>query len=192
MRRTAVLVSFLVSSFFAIATVANIFANQDEDPWKKFERKGGRQERAQVIQLQDYELTAQDIAEGRNLKLYEQGGHLNCFSHIPVGTRKEADEIARRAGKRVAAARRFILSHWDEHRRGYIRLSFDSVDANATSHIFIEPDSGGKWQVIWRIVRSSNEITTIPILRSVIRDSTENKLGQLIFKDSEGDELKRL
>ncbi|MBS1840751.1 MAG: hypothetical protein JSS69_08710 [Acidobacteria bacterium] len=176
----------------AISTTSRVPQDQSEDPWKKFQRKGGRIEKTQIVQLQDYELSSQDIAQKRNLKLYDQGGYFNCFTHIPVGTQKKQDEIERKASQRVAIARQFILSHWEKHRRGYIRLSFDSVDAYGTSHIFIEPDSNGKWQVIWRGVNISKQLYTLPVIRTVVQDFTENERGELVFKDSDGDEWRRL
>ena len=167
-------------------------SQEGEDQWKRFERKGGRLTKAETKWHPNGELSSANITEGRDLSLYDQGGYFNCFAHIPVRTQKEQDQIERRVRQRVATARLFILNHWQEHRRGYIRLSFDSVDAHSTSHIFIEPDSSGKWQVIWRIARDSNEITTLPVLRSVARDFSENESGELVFMDNDGDEWKRL
>ena len=39
---------------------------------------------------------------------------------------------------------------WHEHTRGYLVLTVSSVDHTGTSHIFVEPDDGGRWRVYGR------------------------------------------
>src|SRR6267378_3653367 len=63
---------FSVSQFFARTN-----SSGDEDSWKKFERNGGRFTKADLRQRQDGELSSPEIAEDRDLGLYDQGGHFN-------------------------------------------------------------------------------------------------------------------
>lgn len=46
--------------------------------------------------------------------------------------------------------RDFIWQHWNEKRRGYIKMTTDMVDWVTTDHIFIEPDQEGQWHVAWK------------------------------------------
>ena len=62
----------------------------------------------------------------------------------------------------IARAREFVWQHWRNHRRGYLTLTAHSVDAAATSHIFVEQESNGRWRVAWRIVRDSGVIDDLP------------------------------
>jgi len=66
----------------------------------------------------------------------------------------------------------------------------------STSHIFIEPDAAGKWQVVWRIARSHatppNIVSDLPTIRRVEQKIINGKATSLIFKDSDGEEWQRL
>jgi hypothetical protein len=92
------------------------------------------------------ELTASNIAQGRDLKLYDDGGHFDCRQLALSDTAPRNCDLPK--------ARDFIWEHWQKKRRGYIRVTVDSVDTMSTSHIFIEPDSHGAWHVAWRIAQT--------------------------------------
>jgi hypothetical protein len=73
-------------------------------------------------------------------------------------------------------ARDFIWKHWQEKKPGYFRISLNGVDATSTSHIFIEPDAKGDWQITWRIVRNhalvkGGFVNDVPVIRK-LRKST--------------------
>lgn len=70
-------------------------------------------------------------------------------------------EVQKRDGRDPVAAttknaRDFIWRHWQAKKRGYIRITFNSVDATSASHIFIEPDARGVSQGTWKIVRHND------------------------------------
>jgi hypothetical protein len=185
---------------FALVTLSFGFAGQlhaqgtsgkEESPWEKFERKGGRSVHAKISIAADYELTAPQIAEGRNLQLYDQGGHLDCRNHVP-GTERKREEIDKRIDRALEPARAFIWKHWHEKKRGYIRLTFDSVDALSTAHILIEPDDAGQWQIVWSWVRDSGMVDTLPVIRRLEQEARDKGKSTLIFKDADGEEWKRL
>lgn len=89
------------------------------------------------------ELISKDILEKRDISLYDQGGHFDCH-----GWDKGPKDICDQ--KKV---RDFIWQHWTDKKRGYIRITYGSVDARSTSHIFIEPNEKGEWYIAWRIAR---------------------------------------
>lgn len=135
------------------------------------------------------ELTASDIAQGRDLSVYDTGGHLDC-------TRAAHPELFDRV-QCIAEARSFIFEHWRQRRRGYVRLSRASVDAYATAHIFIEPDSDGVWRIVWRMAHSGIhrqlELADLPHTYQLTRikaDAPED--GTLIFRGADGTEITRL
>jgi hypothetical protein len=126
------------------------------------------------------------------LSTYENGGHFNCYMRY----KDEKDDICD-----LPRVRDFIWQHWQNKRRGYIRITFGSIDAQSTSHIFIEPNEQGAWHVGWRIVRPLGEITDIPDITTVKqrRANKEDfecdcKPGTMIlsFIDWEGDEIQAL
>jgi hypothetical protein len=128
------------------------------------------------------------------LSLYDQGGHQGCG----YGEASEA-----RCKASYKKARDFIWTHWQEQKRGYVIVRFGSVDAVSDSHIFIEPDESGAWQVVWRIERvvsfeNPGMINDVPDLRSVKRgeagrsDFQEAGTPILIFKDKNGKVIETL
>lgn len=115
----------------------------------------------------DGALTTDRVAGNRKLSLYDDGGSLDC-------RRFKRDEIGKPqvTNARVSAcerkARTFIWEHWLDKKRGYIRVTGNSVDATATKYFFIEPDHTGNWQVILKIVREGC-IDELPAFRTVQR-----------------------
>jgi hypothetical protein len=135
------------------------------------------------------ELTAPDIAQGRDLSIYDAGGHLDC-GH--TAHRELFDRV-----RCIAEARSFIWEHWRLRRRGYLRLSQDGVDAHATAHIFIEPDSQGVWRIAWRMAQSGifrePQLRDLPDTYKLTRIKAEPPLGgTLVFRAADGTEIMRL
>ena len=135
------------------------------------------------------------ITQGRDLSVYDQGGREGCDLVLASDASRCEDSYKK--------ARAFIWTHWQEQRRGYIIVRFASVDAVSDSHIFIEPDEGGAWHVVWRIERvlqmgHSGEVDDVPDLRSVERREARGadfqQVGTLIlvFKDKDGKEIETL
>ncbi len=135
------------------------------------------------------ELTAPDIAQGRDLSIYDAGGHLDCGR---AAHRELFDRV-----KCIAEARSFISEHWRQRRRGYLRLSQDSVDAHATAHIFIEPDSHGVWRIAWRMALSGifrdPQLRDLPDAYQLTHIKAEPpEGGTLVFRAADGSEVTRL
>lgn len=155
--------------------------NKNETPNEKFKRKGGKITEVSVITKADGELTTENIEQDRDLSLYDKGGYFNCnsFQNIDRETCK----------KNERAARDFIWQHWKEKRQGYLSITYNSIDAVSTSHIFIEPKKQGSWHVAWRIVRHSDEVNDMPDLVAVERiENAEGKNSySLVFRDKDGD-----
>jgi hypothetical protein len=131
-----------------VAGIGVIFGeskSSDESPWQRFFREGGKQTDVEIIE-RDGELTTANVAQGRDLKLYENGGHVDCTHSFEKKWQVPSD-----CEQKV---RMFVWLHWKDHRRGYIRTSGNSVDSTTTSHIFVEPATDGKWVIIIRNVNS--------------------------------------
>ena len=78
------------------------------------------------------------VAQGRDLKAYEDGG----MYRTPIGQREVTG---------ASDLRRFIWRHWTQKRRGYVLVLTQGKDAGSTSYVFIEPSSSG-WHIAWRSV----------------------------------------
>jgi hypothetical protein len=143
-----------------------------------------------TFQATDGGFTTKAIAGTRNLPLYDDAGHFDCrkFTREAIYKRpKDETRIAAAMGN----ARTFIWEHWQSKKRGYIRITFNSVDATSTSHIFIEPDSSGVWQVTWRIVRHNNEVDDLPPIRIIDRKNVDGE-AVLVFRAADGEEQETL
>lgn len=151
-----------------------------------------RNTKAEVIWKDKGELTVEDVAQKRDMTLYNNGGYFDCRDWVSKDEpRGVCDE------KKV---RDFIWQHWTEKKRGYVRLTYDSVDAKSTSHIFIEPDEKGEWSVTWRIVRFhampqlNNQITDVAKIVTVERVENKQKkaLWALVFKNRSGSIMEKM
>lgn len=170
-----------------------------ETPNERFHRKGGKTTQGKIVTGDNGELTTATIIENRDLKVYDQAGHFDCRSWAHAFRKDLApDKNFDSVNVSLAKAREFIWQRWQTKQRGYIRLTFDSVDAVSTAHIFIEPDDRGVWRVIWRWVRHYDVIDDLPVIRSVERISSkkaqnkESHLYELVFKDNDGEEWQTL
>ena len=118
---------------------------------------------------------------------YDDGSYFDCRGWIS----KEDSRGVCEENK----IRDFIWSHWSENKLGYIRVTYNSVDALSTSHIFIEPNNKGKWRVAWRIVRFhaipelSNQVTEVETLFQVeqIKNKSPKDDWSITLKNSYGD-----
>jgi hypothetical protein len=123
------------------------------------------------------ELTNADLVQRRDLKLYNDGGHFDCRDLAL------SDTVPRNCD--LPKARDFIWKHWQQKRRGYIRVTFDSVDTMSTSHIFVEPDDHGVWVVVWRVAQARANGPSI--IRDFSAFTTVGHLGsELTFTAKDG------
>jgi hypothetical protein len=174
---TVLFVSFIE---IAHAQKKTIRTQREETSAQKFKRKGGKESKSKII-YQDGELTTANIASGRDLKQYGGGGHFDCRKWTrPQGAAQTDCDTPQ--------VRDFIWQHWQDKRRGYIRITFDTVDAVSTAHIFIEPNQQGIWHVAWRWARHSGEITDLPEIVSVERVTPEKNRYKrwLIYSSVQG------
>lgn len=154
-----------------------------------FFRKGGKESKVKVIWDKKVGLTTNNIAEGRDMTVYDDGGHFDCGQKF--GASMGDGGLEKCDGARI---RDFVWNHWQNKAKGYIVITGNSVDAVSTSHIFIEPGKGQKWHVAWRIVRHFGEIDDMPDIIKVERAKSikETDPDILIFRDREGDQVKTL
>lgn len=147
-----------------------VFPQQKARQQRRLPQRG---EAVKTILEKDGALTFHGIAEHRNLSAYDDGGSLDCRAvrvdeiKTPAVTKARVDACHR-------VARDFVWQHWQSKKRGYIRLTGNSVDATGTLHLFIEPDSHGNWQVIWKTVRDNNRLDELPPIRNVERKELPN------------------
>jgi hypothetical protein len=151
-----------------------------ETPRQEFFALGGKETPAKVI-VRGNDLTTLDIAEGRDLSQYVNGGSFDSG----FNGRRNPSKI-----------RQFIWNCWHHRHRGYIRDSSHSIDASGTSHIFVEPAADGHWHVAWRIVRSDNTISDMPDTVSVTWQPRKrgDRPGEhiLVFRHRDDYEIQRL
>jgi hypothetical protein len=186
-----VIATIAVSLGLAAQARGQATSRAEESPRERFERKGGKSVQVRITATKGGELTGPTVTDERDLRLYDQGGHFACRSHIP-GTEKNYKENQKQIEKTVEVARVFIWQHWQDKKRGYIRLTFDSVDALSTAHIFVEPDAAGKWQIVWKWARDSGSVDTLPLIRALEQTPGERGRRILLFEDADGEEWQRL
>lgn len=84
----------------------------------------------------------EEIIQNRDISLYDSGGRFsNCMVQI-----SEFNFCRQERNK----ARKFILNHLKEKKRGYIFYRWAGFDSYGDTHIFVEPDERGKWVVVLR------------------------------------------
>ena len=144
-----------------------------------------------TFQAKDGGFTTQAIAGTRNLSLYDDAGHFDCRRFTRGAIYKNPEEEKARIASSMEDARAFIWEHWQSKKRGYIRITFNSVDATSTSHILIEPDTSSVWQVTWRIVRHNNQVDDLPPIRTIERKKVGGETV-LVFNAADGNEQETL
>lgn len=143
-----------------------------------------------IISGDKNELTISTIAGDRNLKFYDQGGVIDGY-HWLSSIHSQAQKDHKKIENEIEKARNFIWEHWQNKKRGYIRVTQDTVDYGWTTHFFIEPGLDGTWEISRKVIgipQTPND--------SGIRDNEKahqldrvisSKIGtQLIFKDGRG------
>lgn len=121
-----------------------------------------------------------DIAQGRDLKAFEDGG----VYRTPIGQREVTG---------VSDVRRFIWTHWTQKRRGYVTVVQQGKDAGSDSYIFIEPSASG-WHVEWRTrhyqALPHARIYPVKDLRDIVGVARHGE--QLVFRDAQGATVTKL
>ena len=99
---------------------------RDELPNARFARKGGRTTKVRVWR-EGSALTADDIAQGRDLSQYDE---LNLSVPRPsLAGEKGTDHSV------VPRARIFIWEHWRDRKQAYLTITMSSVDATSGTQI---------------------------------------------------------
>ena len=83
----------------------------------------------------DHQPSREEVAQGRDLKLYDDGGD---FYEMRLDAAK------------LNSLRTFIWDHWTQKKRGYARLGWGGMDTSGVYHIFIEPSEHGTMHILWR------------------------------------------
>ncbi len=181
-----------VSKLFTFLLIFFVFASAIFGQKKQTEIEETKNAKAEVVWKDKGELTTKDITQKRNMTQYEDAGYFDCRNWIVKNeSRGICDE------KKI---RDFLWQYWTEKKRGYVRVTYDSVDAKSTSHIFIEPDGKGEWFIAWRIVRFhtilqlSNQITDVAKIMKVERVEDKPRKGEwaLIFKNRIGSIIEKM
>lgn len=155
------------------------------------EQENTKNTKAEIILGKDSELTTEGLTQNRDMSQYDQGGHFDCRSWIakdkPHGECNE-NKI-----------RDFIWQHWTKKKQGYLRITYNTVDATSTLHIFIEANENGEWNVAWRIARShampqyNNQITDIwGISIEQVIEKPKKGSWAIIFKNSSGKIIRKI
>jgi hypothetical protein len=133
------------------------------------------------------ELTTANLAQGRDLRLYDDGGHFDCRRWaLPKNTKPHCH---------VPEVRAFIWHHWQRKHRGYICVTTNSPDWVGTTHIFIEPDTNGVWHILVRVVaRGIRDLPAAASLTRVKHTKFDEPGGAyaLSFRALDGSEVGRL
>ena len=135
----------------------------------------------------DHAPSREEIAQGRDLKLYDDGSEIQT-------KRLDAEQLA--------SLRTFIWNHWRQKKRAYARVIESGIDTANEFHIFIEPH-GDVWRVVLRrvnvwagggVVRRTLE--GLPQATKVERatPTAGDHPGDfvLVLRDKRGKEVKRL
>ncbi len=91
-------------------------------------------------------LTTGNIAQGRDLKSYDDGGSCAFSRYLDSPAMKDRCNFPR--------VRAFVWEHWHQKQRGYIRIGLAGVDTSSAAHLFIERDAKGIWHIALRWVFS--------------------------------------
>lgn len=116
--------------FFVFFAFADCQSNQD----------------SKVFQDNDGALTTKDITQNRDLTHYEQGGYFRGRTNLGKDGLDNEKQV-----------RDFIWQHWNEKKRGYIKLSFGGTDTSRTIHYFIEPNEKSDWIVTRKVIYQSSD-----------------------------------
>lgn len=159
MRRVWVLMISILSLFLLICSayyrhkiktqlpppleVADCFtpAPRDELPMDEFIRKGGRITQYVGVRREGSALTFDNVAQGRDLHDYDR---LELADHGVLDRQFQMTVMVQ--------AREFLWKHWQEKKKAYLILTYHSVDATSTSHIFLERDNTGRWRIYSRLI----------------------------------------
>lgn len=164
-------------------------SNQSQVREKKLSRK--------EIKSKDDHYFTKDIAQGRDLSIYENGGAFHVGEYAIV-IHVSPEEVA----NNELQVRRFVWEHWRSQKRGYLMTTYHGVDVANTSHYFIEPNDGGGW----RIARRTLYLSALPGIKPELYDAPDavivecsecenevvNKQSRLILKDKNGRKLYEL
>jgi hypothetical protein len=129
--------------------------------------------------------TTDDILNGRDLSLYENGGYVESCGFI--------DEWEN-CLKQRAKARRFVFEHWTQKKLGYIQIGLPCADCGPVDHIFVEPDPNGNWRVVVTLATNGPVRTQVARklkFRSASEDEERrsNSATILVFIDHHGKEV---
>jgi len=129
----------------------------NERPYDRFVRKGGQRTKVNVI-AEGKHLTVPGVTQARNLGQYET---------LELRNPRPMTVIEMKIDPILGQARTFLWNHWKDRKNAYLILTYSSIDATSTSHVFVEQGDDGRWRVSWRSVRWNGWLDDSPTSYSV-------------------------
>ncbi len=130
------------------------------------------------------------IFQNRDLSKYDFGGEVaGCFNYSSKECESEVEQ-----------ARKFILNHWKNKKRGYVILLYSGTHGRVR-HVFIEPNKNGQWQVTLNnevadfdrdFNKNISQIYATKVKRKFVNKKLyplNNNDSMLVFLDSDGEEI---
>lgn len=132
------------------------------------------------------ELTSPTITAGIDLTKFDQLGHFDCRQWAAADSVKRSSFYEKRKETALERVRALIWSRWQQQKPSYLRVTYDSIDATTTYHIFIDLDEMGQRQLILRPLCNYAPGNGYPPIYHLEYRGTEKKPSALLFKDNAG------
>ena len=134
------------------------------------------------------ELTTPTITAGIDLTKFDQLGHYDCRQWVAADSINRSAFYEKRKEAGLERVRALIWSHWKQRKPSYLRVTYDSVDAVTTHHIFIDLDKTGQRQLILRSLCTMGDapLSEYPVIHQIELKGTEQKPSILVFKNDAG------
>jgi len=133
------------------------------------------------------EASIRNLAGKRDLSRYEHGGHSDFRTYTLGRVRGNAN---------LTHLAEFLVEKLKDKKLAYARASFNSPDAGATYHYFVEPDPKGDWGISTRMVGwhalGLNRVVDFPRADSLVKSEHDSKIIALKFFRKSGEEIQQL
>lgn len=140
------------------------------------------------------ELTSPMITAGIDLTKFDQLGHFDCRQWAAADSVKRSAFYEKQKEAELARVRALIWSRWQQRKPSYLRVTYDSIDAVTTDHIFIDLDKTGQRQLILRSLCTMGEapLNEYPAIHQIELRGTEQTPSILVFKNDAGKTISSL
>ena len=182
-----------LSIFFALLMLMAVSSCRSEStngkPTQTLQSIGTASPPNTQIRVEEYgELITPTITSGIDITKYEQLGHFDCRQWAAADSVKRSAFYEKRKEAKLERVRALIWSRWQQRKPSYLRVTYDSIDAVTTHHIFIDLDQSGKRQLILRSLCTygDSSISDYPPIHHLEYKGTEKKPSVLVFKNDVG------